>query len=49
MSQTDLSKIETPIYPDNRYEWLCNLANHQFYANEIQSGYAERYLNEQHA
>jgi hypothetical protein len=49
MSQTDLSKIETPIYPDNRYEWLCNLANHQFYANEIQSGYAERYLNEQDA
>ena len=49
MSLTDLSKIETPIYPDNRYEWLCNLANHQFYANEIQSGYAERYLNEQDA
>ena len=49
MSQTDLSKIETPIYPDNRHEWLCNLANHQFYADEIQSGYAERYLNEQHA
>ncbi len=49
MSQTDLSKIETPIYPENRYEWLCNLANHQFYANEIQSGYAERYLNEQDA
>ena len=49
MSQTDLSKIETPIYPDNRHEWLCNLANHQFYADEIQNGYAERYLNEQHA
>jgi hypothetical protein len=47
MSQTDLSKIETPIYPDNRFEWLCNLANHQFYANEIQSGYAKRYLDEQ--
>ena len=49
MSLTDLSKIETPIYPDNRYEWLCNLANHQFYANEIQSGYAKRYLDEQDA
>ena len=49
MSQTDLSKIETPIYPDNRFEWLCNLANHQFYANEIQSGYAKRYLDEQDA
>ena len=49
MSLTDLSKIETPIYPDNRYEWLCNLANHQFYASEIQSGYAKRYLDEQDA
>ena len=49
MSQTDLSKIETPIYPDNRHEWLCNLANHQFYASEIESGYAERYLDEQDA
>ena len=47
MSLTDLSKIETPIYPENRYEWLCNLANHQFYASEIQSGYAKRYLDEQ--
>ena len=47
MSLTDLSKIETPIYPDNRYEWLCNLANHQFYASEIESGYAKEYLDEQ--
>ena len=47
MSQTDLSKIETPIYPDNRYEWLCNLANHQFYASEIESGYAKEYLDGQ--
>jgi len=49
LSLKDLSKIETPIYPENRYEWLCNLANHQFYQSEIQSGYAERYLNEQDA
>ena len=49
MSLTDLSKIETPMYPENRHEWLCNLANHQFYASEIENGYAERYLNEQHA
>ena len=47
MSQSDLSKIETPIYPDNRYEWLCNLANHQFLSSEIQNGYAKRYLDEQ--
>ena len=47
MSLTDLSKIETPIYPDNRYEWLCNIANHQFYASEIESGYAKEYLDGQ--
>ena len=47
LSLTDLSKIETPIYPDNRHEWLCNLANHQFYASEIQSGYAKEYLDGQ--
>ncbi len=47
MSLTDLSKIEEPIYPANRFEWLCNLANHQFYASEIQSGQAKRYLDEQ--
>ena len=49
MSLSDLSKIETPIYPDNRYEWLCNLANHQFLTSEIQNGYAKRYLDEQDA
>jgi len=49
LSSKDLSQIETPIYPENRYEWLCNLANHQFYQSEINSGYAERYLNEQDA
>ena len=36
-------------FPEHKDFMLCNLANHQFYADEIQSGYAERYLNEQHA
>ena len=49
LSLKDLSQIETPIYPENRYEWLCNLTNHQFYQSEIKNGYAERYLNEQDA
>ena len=49
MSQSDLSKIESPIYPDNRYEWLCNLANHQFLSSEVESGYAKRFLDEQDA
>lgn len=46
MSLTDLSKIETPFYPDNRYEWLSNLCNHQFLKEEIRSGEAYRYLND---
>jgi len=47
MSLQDLSKIETPFYPDNRYEWLCNLCNHMFPTTEISSGKALRYINEQ--
>jgi hypothetical protein len=46
MSLTDLSKIETPHYPDNRYEWLSNICNHQFLKQEIFDGSAYRYLND---
>ena len=49
MSSTDLTKIETPIYPDNRYEWLCSLANNQFTKAEIISGKAMEYLDEHDA
>ena len=30
VSETDLSKIETPYYANNRREWLANLCNNQF-------------------
>lgn len=46
MSLQDFSKIETPFYPDNRYEWLCNLCNHIFTINEITSGKAFRYVEQ---
>ena len=39
MGLTDLSKIESPIYPDNRYEWCKHLAYCQFNMNEIRSGF----------
>ena len=46
VSSTDLTKIETPFYPDNRYEWLSSLCNNQFLKGEIISGKAYRYLND---
>ena len=46
MSLLDLSKIEKPYYPDNRYEWLSNICNHQFLKTEIVDGTAYRYLND---
>ena len=35
---TQLQKIETPEYPENRYEWLKHLAYNQFTMEEIKSG-----------
>ena len=46
MSLIDLSKIETPYYPDNRYEWLSNICNNQFLKKEIVDGTALEYINE---
>jgi hypothetical protein len=46
MSLTDLSKIETPYYPDNRYEWLSSICNNQFLKHEIADGSALEYINE---
>lgn len=34
----DLSKIENPSYPDNRYEWCKHLSYCQFNMEEIKSG-----------
>ena len=44
----DLSKIETPYYPDEEavYRWCCYLAYGQFNVNELADGTAWRLFNE---
>jgi len=42
----ELSKIETPYYPDNRHEWLCSLFGSMFRKSEMKSGYAFDLLQE---
>ena len=46
VSLQDLSKIETPYYPDNekRYAWACHLAYGQFHVSELRNGRAKYYL-----
>lgn len=40
MCLSDLSRLENPYYPDNRQQWLQNLAYHQFHVTEIKNGTA---------
>lgn len=42
----DLSQIENPVLPDNRFEMACVLANNQWTLDEIRNGTAWRMLNE---
>jgi hypothetical protein len=46
MGLTDLSKIETPVYPDDREPFMWNLAANQWSVQEIFSGQAWRELQE---
>lgn len=46
MGLTDLSRIETPVYPDDREPFLWNLAANQWSIQEIFSGQAWRELQE---
>lgn len=46
MAETDLSKIETPRYPDDRNRWAAVLADNQWTMNEMRQGLAWRKLNE---
>jgi hypothetical protein len=48
MSNLDLTKIETPWFPDSDqvYEWACHLAYGQFHINELANGTAAAILKE---
>jgi hypothetical protein len=45
VASTTLDEIETPRRPDNRYEWACCLAQHQFNYMEMKNGHAYRIAN----
>lgn len=42
MASTTLDEVENPRRPDNRYEWACCLAQHQFTYAEMKRGHAYR-------
>ncbi len=46
VSCQDLTKIETPFYPDSDilHAWACHLAYGQFHINELKDGSAWKYL-----
>jgi hypothetical protein len=48
VSSQDLSRIETPYYPDSDklYAWGCHLAYGQFHVSELKSGKAKEMLEE---
>jgi len=48
VSLQDLSKIDTPYYPDQDklYAWGCHLAYGQFHTKELESGRAKQLLEE---
>ena len=48
MALQDISKIEEPFYPENRYEWLKSLSYGQFTVEEIMNGFALETLQERY-
>lgn len=48
VSLQDLTKIETPYYPDKDklYSWACHIAYGQFHTDELRNGTAKRILEE---
>jgi hypothetical protein len=47
MGRADLSKIEMPVYPEDREPWAWNLADHQFTLEEMRSGLCWEMLQEE--
>jgi len=49
VASNDLSKIETPYYPDKDklHAWGCHLAYGQFHLSELKSGKAKQMLEKQ--
>jgi len=47
MGLTDITKIETPIYPDDRVRWASVLANNQWTLDEMSNGLCWEMLKEQ--
>lgn len=48
VASTDITKIDSPFYPDNelRYQWACHLAYGQFHTSELANGTAIRILKQ---
>lgn len=49
VSLQDISKIEEPYYPDNRWEWLKSLSYGQFNPEEIANGTALSLIKERYS
>ncbi|NIR32704.1 MAG: hypothetical protein GWN84_26070 [Gammaproteobacteria bacterium] len=47
MGSSDLSRIEQPLYPENREQWFAALAANQWTMAEIEAGTAWRDLKRQ--
>ena len=47
MGGADMSKIEMPVYPDDREQWAWNLADHQWTLEEMRHGLCWRMLQEE--
>lgn len=46
MGLSDLSRIETPVYPGSRYQWMSNLCANQWTLDEMRDGTCWRALKE---
>jgi len=47
MSRSDLSQIESPIYPDGREQWAADIAYTQWRPDEMRDGLVWRYLKDE--